>query len=139
MIGLEPWDIGPLLPSQGSAPIVASQFVVSMPQNVPNGSPVNVLVRAEDAQGDFASSFSGTASVSSSDTAATIPSTVTFNHGFATLQVTFVTAGSQSLTLTDSASSTPIVGHGLDHRRHARRGYAICHRAADGRAQSAHR
>ena len=87
-----------LFAGQPSTGTVASQFAVTMPQNVPNGSAVNVLVRAEDASGDFVPSFSGTASVTSSDSAATFPSSITFNHGFATLQVKFATAGSQSLT-----------------------------------------
>ena len=104
------WSFGSGGAGQQTTGTVASQFAVSLPQNVPNGLPVTVLVRAEDAQGDFASSYSGTASLTSSDSAATFPTTVTFHHGFATLQVTFATAGSQSLTLTDSSSTQSITG-----------------------------
>jgi hypothetical protein len=93
-----------LFAGQQSVGTVASQFVVSVPQNVPNGSAVTVLVRAEDSSGNFVPSFSGSASVSSSDSAATLPTSITFNHGFATLRATFATGGSQSLTITDTAT-----------------------------------
>jgi hypothetical protein len=99
-----------LFAGQASTGTVASQFVVAMPQNVPNGTPVTVLIKAEDAQNDFVPGYSGTASITSSDSAATFPSTVTFHHGFATLQVTFATPGSQSLTATDSSSAPSIAG-----------------------------
>ena len=50
-------------------------------------------------------SFSDKVTLSSSDTAATLPSSVTFVDGVATFSVTFNTAGIQTLTATDSANS----------------------------------
>jgi hypothetical protein len=68
-----------LFAGQATTGTVASQFAVTMPQNVPNGSPVTVLVKAEDASNNFVPSYSGTASVTSTDAAATFPSTLTFH------------------------------------------------------------
>jgi hypothetical protein len=99
-----------LFAGQSTTGTVASQYSVTMPQNVPNGLPVTVLIKAEDAQGDFVPGYSGSAAVTSSDSAATFPTTVNFHHGFATLQVTFATGGAQALTLTDSSTAPSITG-----------------------------
>src|SRR5271154_3990430 len=56
----------PLFPGQSSTD-VATQIQVVMPQNVPNGAPVNVGLVALDAQNHPVSTFSDTADITSSD------------------------------------------------------------------------
>ena len=84
----------------------ATHFVINAPANAPNGVAISLTIVAEDAQNFAVSSYSGTVALTSTDAAATLPATVTFVHGKATVQVTFNTAGQQTLTATDSATST---------------------------------
>ena len=77
---------------------VAVAFTVKLPKTVAVGLPVNVTIVAVDAQGRTVPSFSGTATLSSSDTAAKLPSSVTFFGGRAVVRVTFGTLGEQTLT-----------------------------------------
>lgn len=86
-------------------PIVATQFAVGLPKNVITGQPVTVRVAALDAQNRPVQSYAGPVTLSSSDTGATLPTSVTFDHGFATFQVTFSSAGQQTLTVTDGTNS----------------------------------
>jgi len=72
---------------------------------VQSGQPVTVRLAALNAQGRPVD-YSGTVNLSSSDSAATLPSTVTFDDGRASIQVTFATVGQQTLTATDSADAT---------------------------------
>ena len=88
-----------------AAPIVATQLAMSLPQNVPNGVPVPVELAAEDASGRLVSDYSGTITLTSTDPNIVLPKTITFHYGVAVFQVTFKTAGPQSLTATDN--STP--------------------------------
>ena len=89
-----------------AAPVVASQYSVRLQQRVRSGVPATVQILALDSSGMIVRSYSGTANVTSSDTAATLPATVTFQNGVATFQVTFATAGSQTVTATDSSASS---------------------------------
>ncbi|MCY2990686.1 MAG: hypothetical protein NTY19_22830, partial [Planctomycetota bacterium] len=88
------------------APAVATQLAVQLPPTVPTGVAVTVQLVALDAQRHLVSNYSGTVNVSSSDTNATLPASVTFKNGYASLAVTFTTVGSQTLTVTDSANSS---------------------------------
>ena len=85
---------------------VATHYVVSLSPNTTSGDSVNVQVIAENAQNHLATGYSGTATITSSDASATVPATVTFQNGHASFQATFVTAGPQTLTLTDNSTST---------------------------------
>lgn len=84
---------------------VAIAFSFRLPKAVAVGVPVNVAIVAVDAQGRPVPSFSGTATLASSDTAATLPSAVRFVAGRAVVRVTFGTLGEQSLTVTSDPSS----------------------------------
>lgn len=84
---------------------VATAFAFRLPKAVAVGVPVNVSIVAVDAQGRPVPSFSGTATLASSDTAATLPSAVRFVGGRAFVRVTFATLGEQSLTVTSGPSS----------------------------------
>ncbi len=100
----------PLFPGQSTTD-VATQIQVVMPQNVPDGAPVNVGLVALDATNHPVSSFTDTADITSSDGSATLSaSSVTFKNGFASLQVTFGTSASQTVTATDVDST--LVGTG---------------------------
>ena len=64
---------------------------------------------ADDAYGNVATGYTGTVEFTSSDTAATLPGNTPFtsaNAGMQTFSVTFGTAGTQSLTVTDTANAS---------------------------------
>ncbi len=92
----------------GPSGTVASQMFLRLPPMVPAAVPVQVVAFATDAQGV---PYTGTATLTCTDTAATFGSNVSsgevsFTNGKASFSVTFATAGSQSLTLTDDADNT---------------------------------
>ena len=74
--------------------------------NVPAGASVPVAVVALDSQNQPVTTYTGTANVIFSDkgTGAICPATVTFVNGLATFNVTFVTAGPQSVIVTDQTN-----------------------------------
>jgi hypothetical protein len=87
----------------------ATRFVVQMPTHAPAGLPVNVTVVAEDAIGRRAWTYAGAVAFSSSDTQAMLPGHYQFTPqdlGRHTFQVVFNTAGSESVKITDTASSS---------------------------------
>jgi hypothetical protein len=82
---------------------------VIVPEDVQSGSGFNVVVEAEDASNRLATGYTGTVSLTSSDSGATLPADYTFtasDHGYHTFQVTFQTTGNQTVTATDTANST---------------------------------
>jgi hypothetical protein len=91
-------DVVATVSTQVVAAPVAVAFSVRLPKAVAVGLPVNVTIVAVDAQGRPVPRFSGTATLSSSDTAATLPSSVTFVDGQAVVRVTFGKIGEQTLT-----------------------------------------
>jgi len=87
---------------------VAAKFAVMLPKAVPAGVPILATLVALDAQGKPVPNFTGTASLASSDTAARLPTSVTFVNGRAVARVVFSTLGEQTLT----ATSGSLVGTG---------------------------
>lgn len=85
-----------------------THYVVLLRPGATAGSPVTVLVVAEDAENHFVSTYSGTANVTTTDASATVPTTVTFDHGYAKFQATFNTAGEQSITIASSGDSSVV-------------------------------
>jgi hypothetical protein len=83
---------------------VPTHFVLSLKQGTAAGSPVTVVITADDATNHVVTNFSGTANLASSDAAATVPDSVALVDGRATFKVTFATAGLQTLTATDSTN-----------------------------------
>ena len=75
---------------------------------MPAGVPVAVDVTALDGFNKTATGYDGTANVTISDTGTGVsyPATVTFVSGAATFNVTFVTAGPQTVTVTDPTNPT---------------------------------
>jgi methionine-rich copper-binding protein CopC len=94
-------------------PAAASRLVVSgFPTPVTINQPSNVTVTARDAFGNTVTGYSGTVHFSSSDAQAVLPADYAFtgtDAGSHTFSVSFKTVGGQSITATDTATST-IVG-----------------------------
>ncbi len=92
------------------SPAAAAHLLVMAPGTDIGGSAMTVTVRALDAFGNAATSYTGTVHFSSTDSSATLPSDYTFigggqgTHVF-TSGVTLATSGSQQLTATDSGNS----------------------------------
>lgn len=81
-------------------PLVATRLMVMLPPQVRAGVPTAVTALAVDAGGRPVPTFSGSATVTSSDPAASLPLIeVLFRNGRATFPVTFATAGSQTVTV----------------------------------------
>ena len=78
-----------------------------------------MTVTALDAFGNTARSYPGTVHFSSSDPAAVLPSNSTLTNGVGAFSVTLKTSGSQTITATDTVSSSitgvsaPIAVRGL--------------------------
>lgn len=85
-----------------AAPVVAS-FVVMLPKAVAVGTPTMAVLLAVDAAGKPVPTFSGTATLASSDAAGTMPAAVTFVNGRARARVIFATLGEQTITATSGA------------------------------------
>ncbi len=80
-------------------------LMLSAPDSTTAGAPLFMTVTVMDAEGDLATGYTGTVSFSSSDLQAILPSTYTFtatNAGSHTFKVYLETAGSQTVTITDS-------------------------------------
>jgi hypothetical protein len=92
------------------AAVVASRLVMSgLPSSITAGSAVTFTVTATDANGNTATGYTGTVHFTSSDGQAVLPADYTFtaaDKGVHTFTVTFKTAGTESLTVTDKATSS---------------------------------
>ena len=96
----------PVTPPATSASKLA---LAGLPSSVTAGSAVTFTVTATDANGNSMSNYRGTIRFTSSDSKAILPANYTFtaaDNGVHTFTVTFKTSGSQSLTATDSATSS---------------------------------
>jgi cupredoxin-like protein len=87
----------------------ATQLKVTAPTEAAPGVPFTVQVTAQDANGLTAAGYAGTVHFTSSDSAATLPGDYTFqpsDNGTHSLTVTLATIGPQTITVTDTASSS---------------------------------
>jgi len=82
--------------------------VTGFPTSDTAGAAGNFVVTAYDAYGNVATAYTGTVSLTSSDHQALLPSSFTFpgTTGTHTFAVTLETAGTQSITATDTASAS---------------------------------
>src|SRR5207244_2832767 len=87
----------------------AEQLRTSGPATAKAGDAFSVTVSAVDGQGNPVPSYAGTIHFTSSDTAAAVrlPPDSTLSGGQATFNVTLTTAGAQTVTASDVASSLP--------------------------------
>ena len=111
--------------------------VTGFPTSDTAGTPVRVTVTAYDAYGNVATGYTGTVTLTSSDPHAVLPLSYTFvaaDAGQHSFTVTLDTSGTQSITATDTATSSlsasesgiavqaaaakTLSGHRLSHQRH---------------------
>ncbi|HTC92169.1 MAG TPA: FG-GAP-like repeat-containing protein, partial [Terriglobales bacterium] len=89
----------------------ATQFTVTAPANSSAGAAFNVTVTAKDQYGNTVTNYTGTVHFTSSDAQAVLPANYTFvagdngSHTFAN-GVTLKTAGSKTVTATDTVTGT---------------------------------
>jgi hypothetical protein len=92
------------------SPGAVSKFaVVSSAGSVTAGKALSVTVTAQDAYGNTVTGYTGTVHFTSTDPQAVLPANYTFtakDAGKHTFSVTLKTAGGQTVTVTDTASST---------------------------------
>jgi subtilisin-like proprotein convertase family protein len=88
------------------SPAAASRLVVSTPTGATAGAAFSITVTAQDAFGNTATGYTGTVHFSSSDGQAVLPVNSTLRNGTGTFSAALKTAGSESLTATDTASGT---------------------------------
>ena len=90
-------------------PGTATHFLVNAPASATAGVAQSVTVTAKDSSNNTATSYGGTVHFTSSDGAAVLPANYSLNGGDAgshTFAVTLKTAGSQSVTATDTANAS---------------------------------
>jgi hypothetical protein len=85
---------------------VATHFGVSAPSGSTAGAAFSVTVTALDANNKVVSGYGGTVHFTSSDARAALPGDATLTNGTGTFTVTLKTAGSQTVTATDTANSS---------------------------------
>jgi predicted outer membrane repeat protein len=91
------------------APSAASFTVTGLPSSIQAGTAGTITVTAKTASGTVATGYLGTVAFTSSDLQAVLPANYTFvaaDKGVHTFSVTLKTAGSQKVTVTDSANAT---------------------------------
>jgi hypothetical protein len=87
-------------------PASAAQFAVTaFPTPAAAGSAGTFTVTALDAYGNVATGYAGTVHFASSDARAVLPADAPLTNGTGTFSATLKTAGTQSITATDTASS----------------------------------
>ena len=101
------WLAGPVLSGPAAttsvSPQVLRKFHVTLPDRVQAGTAVSVQIMARDAQDRDIPTYGGTANVTSNDVSAILPKSVTFSKGEVAFQVTFNSAGMQTVTITNAA------------------------------------
>ena len=83
----------------------ATHFTVSIPANGAAGTPGTVTVTALDALNHVVTNYTGTVHFTSTDGHAALPADVTLTNGTGSFSETLDTAGSQTITATDTADS----------------------------------
>jgi hypothetical protein len=84
----------------------ATHFTVSTPSTATAGTAFNFTVTAQDQFNNTATTYSGTVHFTSSDGQATLPADTSLTNGVGTFSATLKTAGSQTITGTDSLNSS---------------------------------
>jgi hypothetical protein len=79
----------------------ATQFTLSAPPTAVAGVAFSVTVMALDAYGNAATFYSGTVSITSTDSLATLPSPYTYDDEYFTFTMILKTLGTQTIKATD--------------------------------------
>ncbi|HTU93632.1 MAG TPA: hypothetical protein VMF69_26360, partial [Gemmataceae bacterium] len=87
-------------------PIGAAQFAVTATSPQTAGASFTITVTAEDAAGHVFTGYSGTVHFSSTDSKAVLPADTTLIDGTGTFTVTLKTAGTQTITATDTLDAS---------------------------------
>ena len=85
-------------------PSASVHFVVVAPASATAGTAVNFAVTAEDQFDNTIAGYAGVVHFTSSDSVATLPANTTLSNGTGTFSATFKTAGSQTITATDTVT-----------------------------------
>jgi hypothetical protein len=101
----------PALSTVGSFTITMQQptvahFAVSAPASATAGSAFSITVTAQDSGNNAVVGYSGTVHFSSTDTAATLPGNTVLTNGVGTFNSTLKTAGSRTISATDTVTSS---------------------------------
>jgi uncharacterized repeat protein (TIGR01451 family) len=86
--------------------VTATHFAVSAPALVTAGTAFNITVTALDATNSTVTGYAGTVHFTSSDGAAVLPANSTLTNGVGTFSATMKTAGSRTITATDTVTSS---------------------------------
>ena len=100
------WGISPASFSLTNTGAPATHFSVVAPASASQGVPLSFTVTALDASGNTVTGYTGNVHFTSSDGAATLPANATLTSGIGTFSATLVTAGNQTITATDSVTSS---------------------------------
>src|SRR5262249_41026009 len=84
----------------------ATHFLVSAPSSATAGSDFSFTVTAQDAFNNTDTGYAGTVSFTSTDGQAVLPGDSTLTNGTGTFSATLKTAGSQTITATDTVDSS---------------------------------
>ena len=96
--------LGTSNPISVSGAATATHFTVSAPTSATLGTAFNVTVTALDATNNTATTYLGTVHFASTDAQAVLPANSMLTNGTGTLSVTLKTAGSQTITATDTVT-----------------------------------
>lgn len=83
-----------------------THFAVSAPTTATAGTAINFTVTAQDQFSNTVTGYSGTVHFSSSDGAAMLPANATLTSGVGTFSATLKTAGSRTITATDTVAAS---------------------------------
>ncbi len=86
--------------------VPATHFAISVPASATAGSALSFTVTALDDQNQPEPGYAGTAHFTSSDGAAVLPADMALQNGVGTFNLTLKTAGSETVTATDTVDST---------------------------------
>lgn len=88
------------------SPAAVSKYAVAAPASAVAGTPFTFTVTAQDTYGNTVTGYGGTVHFTSTDGAAVLPANSTLPGGTGTFSTTLKTAGSQTLTATDTSTGS---------------------------------
>jgi hypothetical protein len=92
-------------------PAVAAKLAFSgLPGSASTGNAATFTVTALDLFGNVVTGYTGLVHFTSSDPSAVLPANATLTAGTGAFSATFKTAGSQTITATDTVATNPIIG-----------------------------
>ncbi len=98
--------VGTSLPFTVNAGSALSFVVSGFANPVAAGTAGSVTVTAEDGYGNVVTGYAGTVAITSSDAQAVLPANAGLTNGVGSFSVTLKTAGTQSITATDTVTSS---------------------------------